>query len=77
MTAMTDRSPQSGRAFGLDVAVGRLTPAERAERGKAARAALPREGHAVFDPPADRRAGVSIHVPPTPVVGNGQMTPER
>jgi uncharacterized protein (DUF2252 family) len=61
MTAMTDRSPpRSGRAFGLDVAVARLTPAERAERGKAARSALPREGHAVFDPPADRADPVGL-----------------
>jgi uncharacterized protein (DUF2252 family) len=58
---MTDRSPpRSGRAFGLDVAVARLTPAERAERGKAARSALPREGHAVFDPPADRADPVGL-----------------
>jgi hypothetical protein len=61
MTAMTDRSPpRSGRAFGLDVAVGRLTMAERAERGKAARSALPQEGHAVFDPPADRADPVGL-----------------
>ena len=61
MTAMTDRSPpRSGRAFGLDVAVARLTSAERAERGKAARSALPREGHAVFDPPADRADPVGL-----------------
>jgi len=58
---MTDRSPpRSGRAFGLDVAVARLTSAERAERGKAARSALPREGHAVFDPPADRADPVGL-----------------
>jgi uncharacterized protein (DUF2252 family) len=34
--------------------VGRLTPAERAARGKAARAEVPRDNHAVFDPPPDR-----------------------
>jgi len=61
VTAMTDRSPpRSGRAFGLDVTVARLTSAERAERGKAARSALPREGHAVFDPPADRADPVGL-----------------
>jgi len=61
VTAMTDRSPpRSGRAFGLDVAVARLTSAERAERGKAARSALPREGHAVFDPPAHRADPVGL-----------------
>jgi uncharacterized protein (DUF2252 family) len=32
----------------------RLTPAERATRGKAARADVPRESHAAFDPPPDR-----------------------
>jgi uncharacterized protein (DUF2252 family) len=31
-----------------------MTPAERAARGKEARAAVPRESHAVFDPPPDR-----------------------
>ncbi len=31
-----------------------LTPAERAARGKAARRAVPREGHAAFQPAADR-----------------------
>ena len=31
-----------------------MTPDERADRGKAARAAVPRESHAVFDPPPDR-----------------------
>ncbi len=40
--------------YQLDPGVGRLTPAERAARGKTARAEVPRESHAVFDPPADR-----------------------
>ena len=40
--------------YGLDSSVGRLTPAERAARGKAARAEVPRESHAVFDPRPDR-----------------------
>ncbi len=31
-----------------------MTPAERAERGKTARAEVPRESHAEFDPPSDR-----------------------
>jgi uncharacterized protein (DUF2252 family) len=34
--------------------VGRLTPAERAARGKAARAEVPRDSHAVFDPSPGR-----------------------
>ena len=55
MPAQTAETP--ARAVGryqLDTEVGRLTPAERAARGKAARARVPRDTHAVFDPPADR-----------------------
>src|SRR5579863_4859420 len=52
--------PGSGRRFALDSAAGRLTPAERAARGKAARSAAPREGHAVYDPPADRPDPVGL-----------------
>jgi uncharacterized protein (DUF2252 family) len=37
-----------------------LTPAQRAARGKAARAAVPRESHAAFDPPAGRPDPVSL-----------------
>ena len=40
--------------YELDSSAGRLTPAERAARGKSARAEVPRESHAVFDPPPDR-----------------------
>ncbi len=40
--------------YQLDPDVGRLTPAERVARGKAARAEVPRESHAEFDPPSDR-----------------------
>jgi uncharacterized protein (DUF2252 family) len=45
-----------GRVAGgvLDPDLGRLTMAERVSRGKAARAEVPRESHAMFDPPADR-----------------------
>ncbi len=38
----------------------RLTPAERAERGKQARAAVPRASHAAFDPPANRPDPVDL-----------------
>ena len=44
----------------LDPDLGRLTMAERVARGKAARAAAPRETHAVFDPPADRPDPVAL-----------------
>ena len=40
--------------YQLDSDVGRLTPADRAARGKAARAEVPRDSHAAFEPPPDR-----------------------
>jgi uncharacterized protein (DUF2252 family) len=39
---------------------GPLTPAERAARGKQARAAVPRSRHAEFDPPPDRSDPVEL-----------------
>jgi len=61
MTATTGAPPPlRGRKFALDTTVGRLTPAERAERGKAARALVPRTGHAIFDPSADRPDPVGL-----------------
>src|SRR5580658_9721919 len=50
----------SSRRFALDSAARRLTPAERAERGKAARSAVPRDTHAVYDPSVDRQDPVSL-----------------
>src|SRR6202167_6648238 len=50
----------SSRRFALDSAADRLTPAERAGRGKAARSAVPRDSHAVYDPPADRPDPVGL-----------------
>jgi hypothetical protein len=49
-TASTPRPPR----YQLDAGPGRLTPAERAARGKAARAVAPRVSHAVFEPSSDR-----------------------
>ena len=46
--------PRQALRYQLDSGVGLLTPAERAARGKEARAAVPRESHAAFDPPPDR-----------------------
>jgi len=46
--------PRTTLRYQLDTSLGRMTPAERAERGKAARAAVPRESHAEFDPLLDR-----------------------
>jgi uncharacterized protein (DUF2252 family) len=55
MAGLTAEAPARnvGR-YQLDSETGRLTPAERAARGKAARAEVPRESHAMFDPPPDR-----------------------
>jgi len=61
MPGLTAETP--ARAVGryqLDTEVGRLTPAERAARGKAARAQVPRDSHAVFDPPADRPDPIAL-----------------
>ena len=55
MPAQTAETPARtiGR-YQLDTEGCRLEPAERAARGKAARARVPRDTHAVFDPPPDR-----------------------
>jgi len=55
MNVQTAGGPSHGSLkYELEMGVGRLSPAERAGRGKAARAAVPRESHAVFEPPPDR-----------------------
>ena len=46
----TKDAPRGGHRYQLESGLGRLTPAERAERGKEAWAAVPRDSHAVFDP---------------------------
>jgi uncharacterized protein (DUF2252 family) len=56
----TVKSARSAGRYQLDPDCGRLTAAERAARGKAARAATPRESHAVFDPPADRPDPIAL-----------------
>ena len=53
-------APRGGQRYQLDTELGRLTPADRAERGKAARAAVPRDSHAVFDPPAGRADPIGL-----------------
>ena len=52
LTAGT-RSPGTLR-YQLDTGLGELTLAQRAARGKEARAAVPRDSHAAFDPGPDR-----------------------
>jgi uncharacterized protein (DUF2252 family) len=46
--------------YRLDTAPERLTPDERARRGKAARADAPLESHAAFDPPPDRPDPIAL-----------------
>ena len=61
MSASTaEAPPRALRRYQLDSGVGQLTPAERAARGKAARAEIPRASHAAFDPPADRPDPVGL-----------------
>ena len=47
-------SPGGGLRYQLESGLEQTTPAERAARGKEARAAVPRDSHAVFDPPPGR-----------------------
>jgi uncharacterized protein (DUF2252 family) len=55
MSAQTaEATARHARRYQLDTGLGELTPAERAARGKEARAAVPRDSHAVFDPGPDR-----------------------
>jgi uncharacterized protein (DUF2252 family) len=46
--------PRRTLRYQLESGLEQMTPAERAARGKEARAAVPRDSHAVFDPPAGR-----------------------
>src|SRR5579864_5505459 len=55
--AMTVRT--AGR-YQLDTECCRLSVAVRAARGKTARRAVPRESHAVFDPPSDRPDPITL-----------------
>src|SRR5215831_1897150 len=53
MTAMTEAPPRRTLKYELETHLCRLTPAERAARGKTARAEVPRTSHAVFEPAPD------------------------
>jgi uncharacterized protein (DUF2252 family) len=46
--------------YELDTALGHLTPTERAARGAEARAAVPREAHAMFDPASGRPDPIAL-----------------
>ena len=61
MPAQTVKAPaRAVHRYQLDSGIGRLTPAERVARGKAARAEVPRDSHAVFDPPSDRADPIAL-----------------
>ena len=60
MSVSTAGAPARGaQRYQLESGLGRLTPAERAARGKEARAAVPRDSHAVFDRPPGRPDPIS------------------
>ena len=59
VTMVTATGAPRVRRYRLDSGAG-LTPAQRAERGKAARAAAPRSSHAVFDPPTGRPDPITL-----------------
>ena len=55
MSVQTAGAPPRGSLrYQLDTGLARLTPAERAVRGKEARAEVPRDSQAMFDPGPDR-----------------------
>jgi uncharacterized protein (DUF2252 family) len=58
MTAVRPARPT--QRYQLDTEMSHLTPAERAVRGKAARAEVPLESHARFDPPPDRPDPIAL-----------------
>jgi uncharacterized protein (DUF2252 family) len=61
MPAQTVEAPvwAPGR-YQLDTSMNLLTPAERAARGKEARARVSRDSHAMFDPPPDRQDPIGL-----------------
>jgi len=60
LTATAEAPLRRVPRFQLDALCGQMTSAERAARGKALRAEVPRESHAAFDPPADRTDPISL-----------------
>ena len=58
--SMTGAPPRRPLRYQLDTGLVRLTAAERAARGKAARAAVPRTSHAAFKPAPDRPDPVAL-----------------
>ena len=79
-TRTAEAVPQRGQRYQIDAELARLTPAERVERGKKARAAVPRDSHAEFSPTADRPDPVallqeqeSVRVPELVPIRHGRM----
>jgi uncharacterized protein (DUF2252 family) len=79
-TRTAEAVPQRGQRYQIDSELARLTPAERVERGKKARAAVPRDSHAEFSPTADRPDPVallqeqeSVRVPELVPIRRGRM----
>jgi uncharacterized protein (DUF2252 family) len=61
MNVVTAGAPPRGTLrYQLESGLEQMTPAERAARGKQARAAVPRDSHAVFDPPPGRPDPISL-----------------
>jgi uncharacterized protein (DUF2252 family) len=60
MTALTEAPPRRTLKYQLETHLCHLTPAERAARGKMARAEVPRASHAEFDPGPDRPDPVAL-----------------
>ncbi len=58
--ATSEAPPRRPLRYQLDAGLVRLTTAERAARGKAARAMVPRTSHAVFEPAPDRPDPVAL-----------------
>jgi uncharacterized protein (DUF2252 family) len=54
------RPGRTARRYQLETQLGRLTPAERAARGKAARARVPLESHAGLGPQPDRADPIAL-----------------
>jgi uncharacterized protein (DUF2252 family) len=57
---MAPRPTRPAQRYQLETGLAHLTPAERAVRGKAARAEVPLESHAAFDPGPDRPDPIAL-----------------
>jgi uncharacterized protein (DUF2252 family) len=55
-----EASPRTSLRYQLDTGLAHLSPAERAARGADARAAVPREAHATFDPGPSRPDPIAL-----------------